>query len=238
MGDSQGSYSPPPAFFITNSLAPSESLRSQETSGLRRKTFSGSTLWDDTATRASKSLSPRSDTRHLCPEHARARVLHTHEYIRHAMDSGSSYEPEMVFLQLMARFSGIRSVAIFALSIDLTFTRSRHHRPNTLSPRSSRSSLVVAAVLLPLTLARLLACPHQCDQCVLLPRFVPTLPFSPRPRAARLFVPRPLRLRAELKARPVSLSKLHTLTLPITSLELASLVHYVATTELLFLSVF
>ena len=81
------------------------------------------------------------------------------------------------------------------------------------------------AASLPLTPARLFACPHQRDQCVLLPRFVPTLPFSPRPLAARLFLPRLLRLRAELKARPVSLSKLHTLTLPITSLELASLVH-------------
>ena len=116
-GGIPGSYSPPPAFVITNSLAPSESLRSQETYGLRLKVFSGSTLWDDTATRASKSFSPRSDTRHLCPEHARARVLHAHEYIRHAMDSGSSYEPEKVFLQLTARFSGIRSVAIFASSL-------------------------------------------------------------------------------------------------------------------------
>ena len=32
------------------------------------------------------------------------------------------------------------------------------------------------AASLPLTLARLLACLHQRDQCVLLPRFVPTLP--------------------------------------------------------------
>jgi len=212
-----GSYSPPPAFFITNSLAPSESLRSQETSGLRRKTLSGSTLWDDTTIRASRSLSPRSDTRRLCPEHARARVLHTHEYIRHAMDSGSSYEPEKVFLQLMARFSGIRSVAIFASysmsrSIDVIFTRSRHH----LTPQPEVVSLVARrrlAASLPLTPARLFACPHQRDQCVLLPRFVPTLPFSPRPLAARLFLPRLLRLRAELKARLVSLSKLHTLTL-------------------------
>ena len=47
-----------------------------------------------------------------------------------------------------------------------------------------RRSLVVAAASLPLTLARLLACPHQRDQCVLLPRFVPTLLFSPRPRAS------------------------------------------------------